>query len=475
MTQQQQQTELVVIGAGPGGYAAAFLGADLGMKVSLIDPEVNPGGVCLYRGCIPAKALLHACKSKKEAQAASQWGFDFGEPDFDLTRLRNWKNSVVEKLTKGLGVLTKQRKINYIQGIARFLDPHTLSFYTQDGTEGHLRFDHAIIAVGTEPVPLGDLSFNSSRVLDSKKALDIARIPESLLVIGGGYIGLELGTVYAILGSKVTIVEKMPELMMRADRDLMKVFTKATSGLFEAIYTATAANLREQSDGIKAHLQGDAGDKELLFDQVLVTIGRKPRSKGLGLENIAVTTDSKGFIEVDSQRRTNVPSVYAIGDITGDPLLAHKASHEGRVAVEAIAGKASAFDPRAIPAVEYTDPEVAWCGLTETEARQQGIEIETGTFPWAASGRAATRGRTDGLTKLIIDPHTNRILGVGIVGVDAGELISEGALAIELAARASDLALTIHPHPTLSETLMEAAEAYDGTSTHVYKPKKRSL
>ncbi|MBD3345264.1 MAG: dihydrolipoyl dehydrogenase [Chitinivibrionales bacterium] len=472
MSNQERKTSLAVIGAGPGGYAAAFLAADLGMEVTLIDPEKRPGGVCLYRGCIPTKALLHACSVRREIDRSKQWGLKAENVSIDLDSLRQWKESVVKKLTGGLGQLVSKRKIDYIRGRARFLDPHSLEVTTTEKETQKLAFDHAIIATGSYPTHPKGLPEHSKRVMNSEEALNIEDIPESLLVIGGGYIGLELGTVYATLGSKVSIVEMMPQLMPGSDADLIKAYMKGGGNVFENIYTETTAEIKEKKGRLHATLKNGKEKKAVSFDKVLVTVGRKALTRNLGLENTGVETDDKGFVLVDEQRRTQEESIYAIGDVTGPPLLAHKATHEGRVAVEAIDGRAAAFDPHAIPSVEYTDPEIAWCGMTQKEAEEKGINVEVSAFPWAASGRAATLGRAEGITKLVFDSDSRRIIGAGIVGADAGELISETTLAIEMAARDGDLAMTIHPHPTLSETIMEAAEAYQGSATDIYRPKK---
>lgn len=474
MSDQAKSSELVVIGGGPGGYAAAFLGADLGMQVTLIDPAVNPGGVCLYRGCIPSKALLHAAKLINEAGEAAEWGLKFSKPEIDLDRLRAWKDDVVGKLTGGLGQLTKQRKINHIQGTARFVDSTTLEVKQNNGDVGELSFKHAILATGSLPAVIPNLAPESPRVLDSTTALELRDIPKSLLVVGGGYIGLELGTVYAALGSKVTVVEMMPGILPGVDRDLAAILNKRISGKFEAILLkTTVAEMKEQKNGIKVRFEGDKAPKEeKLYEKVLMSVGRKPNSKNLGLENTKVEIDDRGFVKVDEQRRTAEPTIFAIGDIAGEPMLAHKASHEGRTAVEVISGRKVAFEPRAIPAVVFTDPEIAWCGLTETEAKDQGRKVQVAKFPWGASGRAATLGRSDGVTKLLIDPDTEQVLGVAVAGPGAGELIAEGVLAVEMGAVAKDLSLTIHPHPTLSETVMEAADVFFGQSAHFYRPKR---
>lgn len=467
-------TQLVVIGAGPGGYAAAFLAADLGLRVTLVDAEPNPGGVCLYRGCIPSKALLHAARLIEEARHASALGITFDRPKVDLDTLRNWKRGVVDRLTAGLGQLSRQRHVTYIQGVAGFVDAQTLRIDRAGGGTEQLRFEHALVATGSQPASLPGVTVDGRRVMDSTSALEIEEVPGSLLVIGGGYIGLELGTVYAALGSKVTVVEMTPTLLPGVDRDLVNVLQKRIESMCEAVLVSTkVVRLTERANGVMVRLEGEqVGPREELFDRVLVAVGRRPVSAIPGLDRTAVEVDARGFILVDRQRRTAEPSIFAIGDVAGEPMLAHKASHEGRTAVEAIAGRPVAFEPRAIPAVVFTDPEIAWCGLTETQAKEDGRAVEVARFPWAASGRALTLDRTDGLTKLLLDPASGAILGVGIVGSGAGELIAEGVHAIEMGASAADLALSIHPHPTLSETLMEAAEAFLGQATHIYRPKR---
>lgn len=465
---------LAVIGGGPGGYAAAFLAADLGMSVTLIDPELNPGGVCLYRGCIPSKALLHVAKLVEEADQAKSWGIDFASPKIDLDRLRSFKENVVKKLTGGLGVLSKQRKVRYLQGRASFENSTTLNVSKTDDSQESLAFDRIIIATGSRPAIVPTLKLDSPRMMDSTGALNLEDIPSSLLVVGGGYIGLELGSVYAALGTRVTVVEMLPGLLPGADRDLVLPLHKRLEKLFEGILlNTTVAAVKDEGNGIRATLKAQDGNtQEKVFDRVLVSVGRKPNSEIPGLEKTQVKVGPKGFIQANKQLQTDDPSIYAIGDVVGEPMLAHKASHEGRVAVEAIAGHKVAFEPNAIPAVVFTDPEVAWCGLTETQAEKENREIKVAKFPWAASGRAITLDRPEGMTKLLIDPRTERVLGVGIVGAGAGELIAEGVLAIEMAALAKDIALTIHPHPTLSETVMESAEVFFGTSTHIYRPKR---
>ncbi len=465
---------IAVIGGGPGGYAAAFLAADLGMKVTLIDEELNPGGVCLYRGCIPSKALLHVAKLIDESRHAKNWGIEFGEPKIDVDRLRSFKEGVVNKLTGGLGQLSKQRKIEYLRGKASFENSNTLRVAKTGGGEDSISFDRIIIATGSRPAVIPSLKLDTPRMMDSTSALDLKDVPATLLVIGGGYIGLELGTVYAALGSKVSVVEMTAGLLPGADRDLVLPLQKRIEKSFESILlNTTVTGVKEDSNGIRVSLDGpEVKEREKVFEKVLVSVGRKPNSEIAGLEKTQVQIGERGFIQVNKQLQTNDPAVYAIGDVVGEPMLAHKASHEGRVAVEAIAGHKVAFEPNAIPAVVFTDPEIAWCGLTETQAKKENREIKVAKFPWAASGRAMTLDRTEGMTKLLIDPQTERVLGMGIVGAGAGELIAEGVLAVEMAAVARDVALSIHPHPTLSETVMESAEVFFGTSTHIYRPKR---
>jgi dihydrolipoyl dehydrogenase len=443
------------------------------MQVTLIDSEPNPGGVCTFKGCIPSKALLHAAKVLDEAKHAGNFGVSFGKPSIDVGKLRAWKDDVVRKQTGGLGLLAKARKVNYVRGTASFVDGKTLTVAGASGDQ-KIETDFIIIATGSRPSTVPGVSIDSPKVLDSTTALELPDVPGRMLVVGGGYIGLELGTVYAALGSKVTVVEMTDGLLPGADRDLAAVVAKRMETTAEAILLETkVTGVKDEKTGLIVTFDGkNAPTGAQTFDRVLVAVGRRPNSAIAGLDKTRVKVTQRGFIEVDGQRRTAEPSIFAIGDVAGDPMLAHKASHEARVAVEAIHGRASVFEPRAIPAVVFTDPELAWTGLTEGDAKQQNRPIEIAKYPWAASGRATTLDRPDGLTKLVIDPETERILGVGIVGVGAGELISEGTLAIEMGAMASDVKLTIHPHPTLSETLMESADVFYGESVHVYKPKK---
>ena len=473
------KTQLTVIGAGPGGYAAAFLAADLGLSVALIDPEANPGGVCVYRGCIPSKALLHVAKVLDEARHAKAWGIEFGEPAIDLGKLRAFKDTVVKRLTSGTGQLVKHRKVLYLQGRAALVDPHTLRVTLVSGGTDTLQFEHAIIATGSVPAIPPALKVDDPRVMDSTSALDLPEIPASLLVVGGGYIGLELGTVYARLGSAVTVVEMTAGLLPGVDRDLVDVLAKRIVHDVKAVWlemkvvqmTPDAKGMRVTFEG-KPGASGNDVPKEQIFDRVLVAVGRRPSASVPGLDRTRVQVNERGFIGVDEQMRTAEPSIFAIGDVVGEPMLAHKASHEGRVAVEVIAGENAAFLPRAIPAVVFTDPELAWAGLTEAQAKASARAVVIAKFPWAASGRAITLDRTDGLTKLVLDADTERVLGVGLVGPGAGELIAEGVLAIEMGATATDLKLSIHPHPTLTETLMESAEVFFGQATHVYRPRR---
>ena len=475
-----EETQLAIIGAGPGGYTAAFLAADLGLRVTLIDEAPRPGGVCLYRGCMPSKALLHAAKVVTDARAAAAWGVSFGDPTIDVARLRAWKDDVVAKLTGGLALLSRQRKVAFVQGRASFEDAHTLRVTPtgDDAADGvrTIAFEHAIVATGSRPARPAPLALDDSRVLDSTRALDLDRVPASLLVVGGGYIGLELGTVYAALGSAVTIVELTGSLLPGADPDLVRVAARRIAGTVHAVDLKTAVNrLAACPDGIDVTLEpAGAAVRTERFDQVLVAVGRTPNSDLPGLvERTRVELDARGFIRVDAQRRAAEPSIFAVGDVAGEPMLAHKAFAEARVAVDTITGNAASFAPRAVPAVVFTDPEVAWCGLTETGAAASGQRVAVARFPWGASGRALTLDRPEGVTKLVLEPESGRVLGVGLVGTGAGELIAEGVVAVEKGLTAADLADVIHPHPTVSETLAEAAEVFFGRSTHVYRPKRR--
>jgi dihydrolipoamide dehydrogenase len=452
--------QLVVIGAGPGGYAAAFKAIELGLKVTLVDPEANPGGVCLHRGCIPSKALLHVAKLVAEAEEAAEIGVTFKKPQIDLDRVRGWKDEVIGQLTGGLGGKVAKQKITYVRGMAKFKNARTLVVTTTDGTTGEMSFEKAILATGSRPIMLPGIEAGSSKIIDSTGALEIPDIPSSLLVVGGGYIGLELGSAYVALGSKVSVVEMTDGLLPGCDRDLVSVLKRRLGKKFADIKLNTrVTDLKEQKNGVMVTVEDKQGEAtKSLFSKVLIAIGRKPNSENLGLENTSIKLDEKGFLQVDAQMRTAEEHIFAIGDIAGEPMLAHKAYAEANVAAEVIAGRKAVFDPRAIPAVVFTDPEIAWCGLTETEAREQKIKIKTAKMPWRSNGRTLTLGRDDGMTKLVIDPETDRLLGVAVAGPGAGELIAEGVLAMEMAAVSEDLRKTIHPHPTLSETIYETAE-----------------
>jgi len=470
----ETKKDLVVIGAGPGGYPAAFHAADKGLNVTLIDKEENPGGVCLYRGCIPTKTLLHVCDIIREAKNAARFGVSYSDPDINLDTLRKWKNQVVNKNVTGLGQLAQKRNIKYMQGEAKFIDSHKLEVENSTGSE-RIEFDKCIIATGSAPASLPDISIDSSHIIYSKEGLEIQEIPDTMLVIGGGYIGLEMGTIYAGLGSKVTVVEMMDQILPGCDNDLVRTYSMKARKTFTSIkVNTTVTDMKEEDNGVKVSLKDKDGNIEAkTFDKVLVSIGRNPNSQNLGLENTKITTNEKGFIEVNSNRQTSESNIYAIGDVVGGVMLAHKATHEAKFAIESMLGNDKPFDPQAIPAVLFTDPEIAWCGLTEEEAKKKGMGIKIAKFPWGASGRASSLGRMDGVTKLIIDPATEHILGVGITGPHAGELISEGALCVENVLKASQLANTIHPHPTLSETLMEAADVFYNSCVHIYNPLRR--
>jgi len=479
MAQQSRtrETQLAVIGAGPGGYAAAFRAADGGMKVTLVSEDASPGGVCLQRGCIPSKALLHVARLIHETREAAGWGVRFGEASVDLDALRAWKDNVVGKLAGGVTELARRRGVEFLHARAVFEDSQTLRLRSPRAQEatpegnsdlGTLRFERAILATGSLPVIPPVFDIGDPRIMDSTAALSLPEAPARLLIVGGGYIGLEMATVYAALGSRVVIVEMTDGLLPGVDRDLVRPVETMLKARCEAIHLKTkVAAVKKGDAGIVATLQGEAGAREETFDRVLVAIGRRPNSRGIGLEKTQVVVNAQGFVEVDARMRTADPRLLAIGDIAGQPLLAHKATHEAKVAVDALLGEEAVFDSAAVPAVVFTDPEIAWCGLTETEAKAAGREVEVGKFPWAASGRALTLGRTDGLTKILFDPQTRRVLGVGIVGAGAGELIAEGVLAVEMAAVAHDVGSIIHPHPTLSETYGEAAEAFLGKAVHI--------
>jgi len=465
---------IAVIGAGPGGYPAAFYAADLGFTVTLIDPEVHPGGVCLHRGCIPTKTLLHAVTVIHEARAAEAFGVTFGTPEIDIDTMREKKNQVVTQLTSGLSALARQRGVDYMQGYARFDDPNTLTIEGSDGASRIVKPDVTIIACGSRPAVIPSLNIESERVIYSSQALELKDIPESMLVVGGGYIGLEMGMIYASLGTSVSIVELMPSLLPGGDGDLVRTFTRSAGHHFSEIMTgARLEAITDTGSGCAVKIFTRKKDViEKTYDKVLMTIGRTPNSDALSLERTGVTCDERGFIETDQYLRTKDAAVYAIGDVRGGAMLAHKATAEAKAAVDHIAGRGGAFSPKAIPAVLFTDPEITWCGLTENEAKQQNIPVRIARFMWGASGRAASLGRSDGVTKMIVDPETDKVLGVGIVGPGAGELIAEAVLAIEQELTAKEIAHTIHPHPTLSETVMEAAEAVLGYCTHLYQPKR---
>jgi dihydrolipoamide dehydrogenase len=461
--------QVAVLGAGPGGYTAAFRAADLGLSVALIDRGEKLGGVCLNVGCIPSKALLHVARVLAEAEELAESGVGFGEPSLDIDKIRGWKESVVGRLTGGLEGLAKGRKVQVVRGDGKFTGPNVITVHGADGSDTTVGFEHCIVAAGSSAAWLPFLP-DDERVMDSTGALDLADIPERLLVIGGGIIGLEMATVYDRLGSRVTVVELLDQLIPGCDPDLVKPLQKSISARYEAIHLGTSVTAVEaKKDGLEVKF----GDNTGTFDRILVAVGRRPNGTEIGAEAAGLTVDDRGFLDVDSQQRTNVGHIFAIGDVVGEPMLAHKATHEGKVAAEVIAGENVSFDARSIPSVAYTDPEVAWTGLTETQAKSDGIEYEKATFPWAASGRSLSMGRDDGMTKVLVEPGTNRLLGAGIVGVNAGELIAEAVHAIEVGSDAQDIGLTIHPHPTLSETLGFAAEMAEGTITDLMPPRKR--
>jgi len=463
---EAKKTEVVVIGAGPGGYAAAFYAAAKGKQVILVEKAESLGGVCLNRGCIPSKALIHATEVMHEAKHSEHRGISFAEPTIDVNKMREWKNEIIGKLSKGIRGLAKKKKVEVVTGRGFFEKPNLLRVETDQGQE-FIEFENAIIAAGSQPAIPAAFDLGNPRIITSTEALEVEDIPKSLLVVGGGYIGMELGTVYAYLGSDVVMVEAMGSILAGADPDLVRpVARKAKANFSELRLNTKVKSMATKGKQIQVVMDIDGKSVEETYDKVLVSIGRKPNSENLGLENIGVDVDDRGFISVDHQQRTSLDHIFAIGDISGGILLAHKASNDAKVAVDAIKGERSTTENRIIPCVVFTDPEVAWCGLTETEAKENDIKVKVAKFPWTASGRALSLDRTDGLTKLIIEPETDRILGVGIVGVGAGDLISEGMVAVEMGATAEDLAEIIHPHPTLSETIYEAAETFYGTSAH---------
>jgi len=465
--------EVLVLGAGPGGYTAAFRAADLGKHVVLVEKYASLGGVCLNVGCIPSKALLHVARVISEAEEVAHHGVAFAKPKIDINKIRAWKEDVIAKSTGGLSMLARQRKVQVVQGTAKFTSPNHLAVATRDGNKT-ISFDNAIIAAGSSVARIPGFPYDDPRIIDSTGALALQDVPKRMLIIGGGIIGLEMATVYDALGSKITVVELMDQLMPGADKDMVKPLHTRIAKRYEAIYLKTkVTKIEAQKNGLKVTFEGEQAPEPQLFDRVLMAVGRRPNGRDIGADATGVTVNERGFIPVDIQMRTNVPHIYAIGDIVGDPMLAHKATHEGKVAAEVIAGHRAAFEPLTIPSVAYTDPEVAWMGLTETQAKARNIEYEKVSFPWAASGRAGSVGRSEGATKVLLDPATRRILGAGIVGVNAGELIAEAVLALEMGADMEDIGLTIHPHPTLSETLCFAAEMAEGTITDLMAPRKK--
>lgn len=469
-------SKLVVLGGGPGGYAAAFLAADLGMEVAIVDQEPRLGGVCLLRGCIPSKALLHVAKVVTEAKHMHEWGVDFPAPTFNVETMRARKEKVIKTLSDGLKGLAKKRNVKVITAKATFVNSSTLALEPTSADangDNQITFDHCIVATGSRPTKIPAFDLPTPRIMDSTGALELPEIPESLLVVGGGYIGLEMGTVYAAIGTKVSVVELTDGLLPGADRDLVKpLHTRLKGTLANIMLNTKVVKMADVGDAVEVTFEGDVEPKVQRYSYVLVSVGRRPNSGGLGLENTQVEIDSKGFIVTDQQQRTADPKILAIGDVAGEPMLAHKAAHQGKVAVEFLHGEPVIFNPRAIPAVVFTDPEIAWAGLTETEAQREGIAIEVAKFPWAASGRAQAAGGTDGLTKLLVEPTTGRILGCGMVGVGVGDMIAEAVVLIEMGAHVRDLIESIHPHPTYSETTAFAGEVFFGTATDMYKPKK---
>lgn len=470
-------SQVVVLGGGPGGYAAAFLAADLGLEVTIVEADPRLGGTCLLRGCIPSKALLHVAKVISEAEEMAEWGVEFSKPQVNIDKVRARKDKIIETLSGGLGQLAERRKVKKIHARGVFVDSNTLELEGGNpDTYEHKRltFDHCILATGSVPAMPKAFNIGSPRVMDSSGALELEELPDSLLVVGGGYIGLEMGTVYSELGTAVSVVELAEGLLPGADRDLVKPLVNRVHERFASVQTNTkVVSLKDVGDGVEVELEGPEGKQTTKFDRVLISIGRRPVSSGFGLENTKVTINERGFVVVDKQQKTSDPSILAIGDVAGDPMLAHKAAVEGKVAAEVLAGEPAAFDVIAIPAVVFTDPEIAWAGITAEEAKAQGREIKVAQYPWQASGRAMANGRTDGLTKWILDPETERVLGCGIVGYGAGELIGEAVLAIEMGCHIRDIAESVHPHPTMSETIAFAGEVHLGTATEVYRPKRK--
>ncbi len=468
------ETDIVVIGAGPGGYAAAFYAADQGKKVILVEQDKRLGGVCLNRGCIPSKALLHVTKLISEAKESSFRGITFAEPKIDLSKMKAWKDSIIEKLSKGIAGLAERRGVTVWNGRAHFENSNQLRVETSEGQK-FIKYNKAILAVGSRPAMPSAFDLGNKRIMTSTEALELEDVPQDLLIVGGGYIGMELGTVYATLGSKIVVVEAMDAILAGADPDLARPVLNFAQKHFREIRTSTkVSKMATAGKQIKVVMEKDGKSVEELYDRVLVSVGRTPNTQDMGLKETKITLDDRGFVKVDEKQQTTDPSIYAIGDVVGGLMLAHKASKEARVAVEAILGEHAEFKDVVIPAVVFTDPEIAWCGLTEAEARKKNIPVEVVKFPWGASGRALSFDRTDGMTKLVVEPETERILGVGIVGAGAGELISEGVVMVEMGATVRDLAESVHPHPTLSETLMEAAEMFYGTSTHAWSRKRQT-
>ena len=467
------KTQLVVLGAGPGGYSAAFRAADMGIDTVIVDARATLGGVCLNVGCIPSKALLHVAKVIQEAKHLSSHGVSFGEPKFDLDKIRAWKDSVVSQLTKGLGGMSKMRKVTHVQGYGKFTGANTIEVEGSDGKKSTITFDNAIIAAGSEPVSLPFIP-DDERVIDSTGALEMKDIPEKMLVLGGGIIGLEMGTVYNALGSKIDVVEFLDQLIPAADKDIVKVYMKTIKDKFNVMLETKVVGVEAKKDGLYVSFEGkNAPEKPVRYDRVLVAVGRRPNGSLVAAEKAGVKVSDRGFIDVDKQMRTNVSNIFAIGDLVGQPMLAHKAVHEGHVAAEVIAGKKHYFDPKCIPSVAYTEPEVSWVGLTEKEAKEQGVKYEAASFPWAASGRAIASQATDGLTKILFEKDTGRVIGGAIVGTNSGEMLGEIGLAIEMGADAEDLALTIHAHPTLNESVGLAAEIFEGSITDMPNPKAK--